>query len=575
MRSFFRRFADLAMPFWSSEDGWRLTGLGLALLVLTVIQVGFPVALNLWNEKLFDALEQHAMQRFEALIGVLLLIIAGNVLVTSTHLRVKRRLQVAWRQWLTYRVFREWMSEGRQYLLNLVPGDHDNPDGRIAEDIRITTESAIDLAHSLFYSLLLLISFTQILWTLSGPVLTTFGGLEIPLPGHLVWIAAAYSGLGAVVAWALGKPLIRAADRRQTDEANFRFGLVHARENAMAIALLHGETGERRHFRSLFRRVVRAWDGQTWALTKLVYFTSSWSVLSTAFPVLVAAPRYIAGTITLGVLMQTVQAFGQMTSALSWPIDNLANVAAWRASVERVLHLVEGVELVSDRIDAGGHDGIHIAQSEEACLAFREVEIADASGVTQIARFSTRIAAGERVLVTGDPGSAVKLFKVVARLWPWGRGEVDLPVGASIFFMPRRPYLPIGPLRTAIVFPQVPDADDDERLRAALSRVGLAEFRDRLDEPGNWEQTLAVGEQQRLGFARLLMHRPDWIFIEEATNGLDRDTERQMMEMMLAEYPQAAIITISHRTSMQTFHRRRLTLARVNGFAVVEDCPLP
>jgi putative ATP-binding cassette transporter len=141
--------------------------------------------------------------------------------------------------------------------------------------------------------------------------------------------------------------------------------------------------------------------------------------------------------------------------------------------------------------------------------------------------------------------------------------------------MPRRPYLPIGPLRTAIVFPQVPDADDDERLRAALSRVGLAEFRDRLDEPGNWEQTLAVGEQQRLGFARLLMHRPDWIFIEEATNGLDRDTERQMMEMMLAEYPQAAIITISHRTSMQTFHRRRLTLARVNGFAVVEDCPLP
>ncbi len=179
------------------------------------------------------------------------------------------------------------------------------------------------------------------------------------------------------------------------------------------------------------------------------------------------------------------------------------------------------------------------------------------------------------MLVTGDPGAAVKLFKVVARLWPWGRGQVDLPMGASIFFMPRRPYLPIGPLRTAIVFPQVPDVGDDEALRAALVRVGLEDFQGRLDEPGNWEQTLAVGEQQRLGFARLLMHRPDWIFIEEATNGLDRDTERQMMEMVVAEYPRSAIITISHRTSMQAFHRRRLTLVRVNGFAVVEDCLLP
>ena len=259
------------------------------------------------------------MQRFEALNGILFLIIVGNVLVTTTHLRVKRRLQVAWRQWLTYRVFREWMSGGRQYLLNLMPGDHDNPDGRIAEDIRITTEAAIDLAHSLFYSLLL-ISFTQILWSLSGPVLTTLGGLEVPFLGHLVWLAVIYSGVGAVVARALGKPLVRAVDRRQTDEANFRFGLVHARENAMAIALLYGETGERRHFRSLFRRVVQAWDGQTWVLTKLMYFSSSWSVLSMAFPFLVAAPRYIAGTITLGMLMQTSQAFGQRTAALFWPI---------------------------------------------------------------------------------------------------------------------------------------------------------------------------------------------------------------------------------------------------------------
>lgn len=573
--SFIRRFVALAMPFWTSNDGWRTRGFGILLLVLTVMQVGIPVALNIWNEKLFNALEARHMDSFVNLMGILALVIVANVLITSSHLRVKRRLQVEWRKWLTYRVFREWMSGGRQYLLNFVPGDHDNPDGRIAEDIRIATESAIDLAHSLTYSLLLLVSFTQILWSLSGPVLKTFGGLEIPLPGHLVFLAIAYSGLGAVVAWALGKPLVRAVDRRQTDEANFRFGLVHARENAMAIALLHGETGERRHFRSLFRRVIRAWDGQTWALTKLMYFSSTWSVLSMAFPFLVAAPRYIAGLITLGVLMQTAQAFGQMTAALSWPIDNLAGVAVWRASVERILRLSESLEVVAKRIAAGGHDGIHVESSGAPEMSFRDVEIADSNGATQIARFSATVAAGERVLITGDPGAAVKVFKVVARLWPWGHGRVGLPESGSIFFMPHHPYLPIGPLRTAVVFPQVPKTEEDEALKAALVRVGLPDFVDRLDDVEDWEQTLSAGEQQRLGFVRLLLHKPDWIFIQEATDGLDRDTERRMMEMLLAAYPRAAIITISHRTSMEQYHARRLTLMRVNGFAVVEDCLLP
>lgn len=572
--SFLRHFHELAMPFWSSEDGKRYVWMGVFLFLLTVLQVGIPIALNIWNEKLFNALEVRAMDRFEVLIGVLGLIIAANVAITSTHLRVKRRLQVAWRQWLTYRVFREWMSGGRQYLLNFVPGDHDNPDGRIAEDIRITTESAIDLAHSLTYSLLLLISFTQILWALSGPMLTTFGGLHIPLPGHLVWLAVAYSLLGAVVAWLLGLPLVRAVDRRQTDEANFRFGLVHARENAMAIALLHGETGERRHFRRLFRCVARAWDHQTSALVKLIYFTSSWSVLSMAFPFLVAAPRYILGTITLGVLMQTAQAFGQMTAALSWPIDNLANVATWRASVERVQRLSQGIDVVAQRIAAGGSDGIQVKKTDIAELTFTDVEIADSTGAVQIARFNTAIGPGERVLISGDPGAAVKLFKVVARLWPWGQGVVGLPAGGSIFFMPRRPYLPIGPLRAAVAFPEVANPGNDALLNAALVRVGLDHFVARLDEVQDWEETLTVGEQQRLGFVRLLLHRPNWIFIEEATDGLDRETERRMIEMVLATYPAASVITISHRNTLERYHARRINLMRVNGFAVVEDCPL-
>ena len=210
------------------------------------------------------------------------------------------------------------MADGRHYLVTHMPGEHDNPDGRIAEDIRISSELAIDLSHSLFYCVLLLISFTQILWRLSGEPWVEIFGLRLYMPGHLVWIAVVYAAVGTSVALLLGRPLVKAANNRQSQEANFRFGLVHARESGLAIALVHGESDERRRLGGLFGAAARAFDRQTEALAHLYYFASAWSVLSQVFPVLVAAPRYIGGSISLGVLMQTAQGFQQMIAALSW-----------------------------------------------------------------------------------------------------------------------------------------------------------------------------------------------------------------------------------------------------------------
>ena len=295
---FFRRFVHLAGAFWQSRLKWRARSLTAMLVALTFAQVLVPVAINQWSLRLFDALEQRAMRTFFLLIGVLVLIIAANALVTTTHLRVKRRLQVEWRSWLTGRVLDEWLSSGRHYHVSFVPGEHDNPDQRIAEDIRISTEYAIDLAHSLLYCILLLVSFTQILWTLSGPPQVELGIASLYLPGHLVWVALIYASVGSAAAVLLGQPLVRAANRRQSEEANFRFGLVRARENALSIALRRGEGEERRQAGELFEGAVRAWNRQTLALSNLFLFSSSWSVLSQAFPVMVAAPRYIAGVIS-------------------------------------------------------------------------------------------------------------------------------------------------------------------------------------------------------------------------------------------------------------------------------------
>lgn len=570
-KGFLRRYLGLAGSYWRSGNKWKTRGLLAALLVLTVAQVFLLIRVNLWSAGLFDSLEQRSMDRFLAHIGLLLGILAGLMGVNGTHLWVKRRLQLDWRRWMTKKVLGDWMAEGRHHQVMHMPGTHDNPDGRIAEDIRVTTEAAIDLAHSLFYCILLLIGFTQILWSLSGVVTVDFAAAEIPVPGHMVWVAVLYAGIGSAMAFWFGLPLVRAVDRRQTAEANFRFNLVRARENSETIALLHGESDERRRLIDIFRGVRTAWHGQTVALTRIFVFSSGYSLLSTAFPFLVSAPRYIAGAITLGALMQTAQAFQQMVQALSWPIDNIPRVAEWRASVERVLAL----HAVLQRAEAAAADTdgerIHLVPSDQPVLRLNDIAVADPGGEVVSTGISLHIKAGERVLISGDPGLAVKLFKVVAGLWPWGNGQVDLPI-QPIFFMPQRPYLPIEPLRDALCYPAAPGSFDDAALSDALNRVGLGDLVRRLDRAATWEKMLTIGEQQRLGFARLLLNRPSWIFIQEATDALDTQGEQDMMRLLQSEFAAATVITIGYHAALKSFHRRWLSIDRAaDGSAKITE----
>ncbi|QCO05168.1 SbmA/BacA-like family transporter [Azospirillum argentinense] len=341
---FVRRFVGLAGGYWLGRERWSVWLLAVALLALTVAQVSVPVMMNLWSQRLFDALEQRAMERLPVMAAAAGGILLYNIAVTVAHLWVKRRLQFGWRAWLTRRLVGEWVSDGREQALPSRPGDHDNPDGRIAEDVRIVTELAVDLGHSLTYCLLLLVSFASILWQLSGVVPVAFGGVSLAVPGHLLLLALAFAAAGTAAAIAVARPLVRAAERRQGLEADFRFGLARVRENASVIARQRGEAVERGRLSLLFDGVRRGWERQTGALVRVMAFGASYSVLSAVFPILVVAPRYAAGTITLGVMMQTAQAFQQAVAALSWPIDNLATVAQWTASVERVLGLKEALD---------------------------------------------------------------------------------------------------------------------------------------------------------------------------------------------------------------------------------------
>lgn len=573
---FFRQFVQLSGPFWNSEDKWKVRGLTALLIAFTLLQVVSPILINLWSANLFNALEQKSMDRFMVQIGALVVILVFAMSVTATHMSLKRGLQVKWRRWMTKQLLDNWMAEGRHYQVTHMPGEHDNPDGRIAEDIRNATESAIDLAHSLVYCLLLLISFTQILWSLSGIVTVGLPGFEVDVPGHMVFISMLYATAGTTAAVLLGRPLVRAVNRRQTVEANFRFGLVRVRENSEAIALVHGEPDERRRLKDLFANVITAWNRQTTALVNIFLFSSGYQVLATGFPILIAAPRYIAGAITLGALMQIAQAFQQMTSALSWPVDNLSKAAEWKASVERVLSINNALlELHNDSGVCDPQRRICTYQAGTPALQFHDLCIATPGGAPVVNHFTATVERGERVLITGDPDAAIKLFKVAAGLWPWGCGRVELPSDASIFFMPQRPYLPIARLRSALAYPKGPDSYDDATLAAALERVSLGHLVQRLDDTAAWEQALTLGEQQRLGFARLLLHRPDWIFIEEATAALLPEGEQQMMRLVQDEFPAATVLTVGYHSALEAYHHRKLELVPLtDGHVAVRETTL-
>jgi len=566
---FLRQTARLAGAYWNSEDKWKVRGQTAVLFLLTVVQVMLAVWINYWSRDLFDALENRQFDLFLKLIGAFVLIFILTVGVTALHLQVKRWLQLGWRKWLTERVIGHWMARGHHYQLLFTPGEHDNPDGRIADDIRIATETAVALAHTLVYSLLILGSFVDILLSVTGSA--PVPGTSVVVPGYMVLAAFGYAGVGTVLGLILGRPLIETTNHLQTAEASFRFGLAHARENSESIAMLRGESNERQQASHLFKDVEQGWNRQTFAYTWIVAFSTGYGTLLPVFPILVAAPQFISGTMTLGVLMQAAQAFQKLTSALSWPIDNLGEMAKCRASADRVLSIFDDLLKLEHAVALPETHRIEIERSDRSALVIRDLSLADSEGRVLLENFNAEFHRGEHVLIGGDPTVTVALFKAVGGLWPWGRGRIELPQGQATMFLPQRPFLPNGTLEFVLSYPLPPRAHSAAQLQHALECAGLAWLAPRLQQTDSWDRILPLRAQQRLAFARLLLQRPCWIFIEEATDALAPKDELCLMEMLQREFPNATIITISFHPGLEPLHQRKLVLNRVRGERRLDD----
>ena len=556
-----RAFAAIACGYWTAP-GHRAVAWSLAagMVLFGVINVAIALWLNIWNRDFFDALEKRDTTLLAEQVYILAAIVVSAGVSVAIHLHIRRRLQISWRTWLTHVTTRRWLHAGRQYQLGLLADDCDNPDGRIAEDIRVSCELAVEFAQSILQCILQLITFLGVLWVLSGELPIRIGSFEFFLPGYMVWAAVLYALFGSILTYALGSGLIAAGNVRQAREADVRSVLIRARENAEGIALMRGEADERERLRGAVTDLGKAWHAQTRGQGSLALLTSSLAYIAPVVPLILALPRYLAGDIQLGGLMQTAQAFSNVQWALSWMIDNFPRIADWRASVDRVVHLHAALHDLEESVEAGDGGHIEVTPGKSDRLILREVGLSRPDGEALVAEAEVEIRPGERVLIRGQSGSGKStIMRAIAGVWPWGHGAVELPK-ARMTFMPQKPYFPLGTLREAILYPERPDGVGDEDLREALHKVGLDHLRGRLDETERWDHILSGGEQQRVAFARVLVQKPQWVFMDEATSALDEPGQANIMRLLAEDLPGTAVVSIGHRPGLEAFHTRELVL---------------
>jgi putative ATP-binding cassette transporter len=349
---------------------------------------------------------------------------------------------------------------------------------------------------------------------------------------------------------------------RNEAEGDHRFALVRLRENSEGVALIRGEADEERGLRRAFGRVSRVMQDLNRVERHLMVLSSAYGMMTHVFPILVASPRYFAGAISLGVLMQVGSAFGEVTRALTWFMTNYPRVADWVSHVERVVELEDSLDAAARLARQGAiavEEGAAADGTEAVSLHGLSVSAPD--GRVLVLRADAVIRAGERVLIQGESGTGKStLFRALAGAWPWGAGRICVPERGAAMFLPQRPYLPLGSLRAALAYPAQAEAFSETAMDAALARCGLARLAGRLDEEARWDRTLSLGEQQRLAFARALLHRPRWIFLDEATAALDEANQDAMMRLLGDELPASAVVSIGHRPGLDRYHDRVLTL---------------
>ncbi|HEF5872629.1 TPA: ABC transporter ATP-binding protein/permease [Burkholderia cenocepacia] len=558
---------SLIKPYWVSSE-WKIAwGLLVTIVAINLCVVWINVRLNKWNAQFYNALQSKDVHDFPNLLMQFSALAFAFIILAVYGRYLRQMLGFRWRQWLTERFLGQWLGDRAFYRIER---DRlaDNPDQRITDDLQSFATTTLALSLDLLSTVVTLVSFITILWSLAGALTFTLGATPIAIPGYMVWAAALYAVVGSLIIQKVGHPLVSINYQQQRVEADFRFGLIRVRENAEQIAFYDGEKTETGNAQNLFMRIRDNWWRVMKYTKRLTFVLSFYGQIAIIFPLVVAAPRYFAGAFSFGVLMQISSAFGTVSDSFSWFINSYSTLVEWRATVNRLREfkrVMSTSHLKESLSPATEHGGINLHYIDAAKLSTSSLKLALPNGNALANIGDVTIEPGSRWLVVGKSGSGKSTFmRALAGLWPFGDGAIDAPVGARMMFVPQTSYLPIGTLKAALTYPATPDTFSDEACRDALRACRLEDYVDRLDETAHWTRVLSPGEQQRLAGARVLLHKPDFLFLDEATSALDADNEARLYHLFAERLPKAAIVSIAHRESLAAFHVGTINVERVN-----------
>lgn len=546
----------LTRSYWSSEEKYKAYILLTVIIALSLAQIYALVLLNKWYQTFYSALQVYDNAVIIQSVKDFCVIAGGYILVGILAYYLKSVLQIRWRIWMTKKYLVDWLDERTYYLLQVFEKQTDNPDQRISDDIRLFVENTITLVIDFIKNVVLLISFIGILWTLSGDLDLSPFGINFVIPKYMVWATIIYAIVGTYLTDKIGRVLSKLNFIQQKYEADFRFSMVRLRENSENVAFYEGENYESEHlnkrFAILIENLWRIINRQKW----VVALTTGYSQMAVIVSLVLAIPKYLSKQIDLGTLMQITAAFGRVQDALSFFVDSYVKIAEWSAIIGRLTSFHTHMQFVKEHYS---EENVFVGVSPNQDLQVENVTVSLPNGGVLIKDLNISFSEASTWLVKGASGTGKSTFlRVVAGLWPYVEGKIYYPQGQRMF-LPQKSYLPLGSLREVLLYPGCSEIND-EQIKQVLQKVHLSELSGHLDKEKDWSQIFSLGEQQRIAFARVLLHKPKWLFLDEATSAMDEELEYSMYSLLKKELPQTTLISVGHRSTLHDFHTKQLQL---------------